>query len=393
MSDALITVPTYWTWKDGKAHVGDVPYDHPTPLNQEGTLARLLESLRTIDGPEFKVVIITAVTDLSLGKLAEIRVEEIIDPFKDSFPIVQFAGSDLALLQELLARLGFQQKLVSLQGYGNVRNIQLIVAQAMGAEVVVGLDDDEVIADRDYLKKAVEFAGKTWKGKSVDGVAGFYLDSHGRTKVREKSGETEAENVFRRKAAIMNAATEAVERHHGRLVETSFVYGGNMVIHRRMFEEIPFDPYIPRGEDIDYLINGRLKGYHFFFDKELAITHLPPPAGPHLREDIVRFIYEREKLRMARGQPGLKEVLPESLDPYPGAFLGEDLEEQAREVLRECEWPEEIVEEAAQFAREMVPRYFELYNDWPHLMESVREASMLQEMLAQKFERRKPKWS
>jgi len=338
-------------------------------------------------------LIITATTNPQLEGTAEARVEEIIAPFKASFPVAQFATSDLAILRERLAQLGFQREMVGLRGYGNVRNLQLIVAQTMGTEVVVGLDDDEVVADRDYLKKAVEFAGKTWNGKSVDGAAGFYLDSQGHSKVCEQSGGTEPKNVFLRKAAIMNAATEAIEKKPGRLVETNFVYGGNMVIHRRMFAKIPFDPYIPRGEDIDYLINGRLRGYRFFFDKELAIVHLPPPAGSHLQENIVRFVYEREKLKMARQEPGLEEVLPESLDPYPGAFLCEDLEEQAGEILRERGLPEEIVEEAAQFARKMVPRYFEFHNVWPHLMESIRDDSMLQETIIQKFERRKPRWS
>jgi len=386
-----VTVPTYWTWEDGRVRPGDVVYDHPTPLGQEGTLARLLESLRIVKGPEFSVLIITATTDPKLEEAAEAKVEEIIAPFKGSFPIAQFAASELALLRERLARLGFQaadaadlqQELVSLQGYGNVRNLQLIGAYLLGSQVIVGLDDDEVITDEDYLRKATEFIGREHEGEFVGGVGGFYLDSKGSNKL--PADERASSNIFRRKGAIMNAAIEALEEEPGRLVETPFVLGGNMVLHRRLVEQVPFDPYITRGEDIDYLINARMAGYRFFLDKELSVVHLPPPAGSHLREDVIRFIYEREKLRLARYQPGLEAVPPGSLDPYPGIFLGDDLEEQAREALREQGLPEAIVDDAKRYAQEMAPRYFELYRRWPHLMRALEGDELLKSRLVRKM--------
>lgn len=48
-----------------------------------------------------------------------------------------------------------------------------------------------------------------------------------------------------------------------RLKATPFVFGGNMVIHRNLFTVVPFDQNVRRGEDIDFLINARMLGFHF----------------------------------------------------------------------------------------------------------------------------------
>ncbi|MCL0078997.1 hypothetical protein M1O56_04970, partial [Dehalococcoidia bacterium] len=370
----------------GEPRPGDAIYDHPTPLSQEGTLARLLDSLKVIEEPKFKVLVITAATNPQLEEVAEAKVDEILASFRASFPIAQFAAGDLVILRKRLAELGLQGEMVSLRGYGNVRNAQLIASQAIGSQIIVGLDDDEIVIDKNYLQKATEFIGKDHKRGFVGGVAGFYLDSEGRNKVPVKDVGAPEGNPFYHKSAIMNAAIEVLEEKPDRLAETSFVFGGNMAIHRRIFEEISFDPYITRGEDIDYLINARLGGYHFFLDKELAIVHLPPPVSSHLQEDIIRFIYEKEKLAIAKQEPGLTLVSPESLDPYPGAFLRDGIEEHALEALRERELPKRIVDDAMSYAREAVPRYFEFRAKWPHLMEMLREDKVLQRRMTQKFE-------
>ena len=124
----------------------------------------------------------------------------------------------------------------------------------------------------------------------------------------------------------MNEAFGIIERAP-RLKPTPFAFGGNMVIHRSLFEKIPFDPMVPRGEDIDYLMNARFFGHEFLLDNELWIRHLPPPkCSPpwyQIRMDIVRFARERAKLESQHdGWAG--HLSPEDLDPYPGRFLKDD---------------------------------------------------------------------
>jgi len=171
-------------------------------------------------------------------------------------------------------------------------------------------------------------------------------------------------NIFLDKPAVMNAATRLVMGQEAALVESPVAYGGDMVFHRELFTRVSFDPWITRGEDIDYLINARFQGHSFWFDKELLITHLPPAAyqsSPYtkLSEDVIRFIYEHEKLRQANADPA-------QFDPYPGRFLRDDVEAQALAALQQAATaagvarlgsPEEIVAQARRRAQEAPPRY------------------------------------
>jgi hypothetical protein len=119
-----------------------------------------------------------------------------------------------------------------------------------------------------------------------------------------------------------------------RLKKAPFVFGGNMIIHRNLFTKIPFDPNVPRGEDIDFLMNAKIFGFDFFLDNTLTIKHLPPPkthpTWRQIREDIYRFIFERAKINNQKDIAGTTKVYAEDFDPYPGCFLKDDLEEKIR---------------------------------------------------------------
>ena len=66
-----------------------------------------------------------------------------------------------------------------------------------------------------------------------------------------------------------------------------------MILHRELFECVPFDPLVTRGEDVDYLINSRMFGFSFFLDNTLSIKHLPQPKShpqwKRLREDCLLY--------------------------------------------------------------------------------------------------------
>ena len=130
----------------------------------------------------------------------------------------------------------------------------------------------------------------------------------------------------------MNRAFKAVIGTEPRLQETPFVFGGNLVVHRDLFTQVPFDPAITRGEDIDFLMNARMFGYTFYLDNQLSIKHDAPkkshPKWKQVREDICRFVFEKAKLDAQEDVPGMSKVRAEDLDPYPGEFLKEDLQER-----------------------------------------------------------------
>ena len=105
-----------------------------------------------------------------------------------------------------------------------------------------------------------------------------------------------------------------------------------MILHRELFECVPFDPLVTRGEDVDYLINSRIFGFSFFLDNTLSIKHLPQPKShpqwKRLREDIYRFVYQAPKMQSQHKTGNLVHVSPEDFDPYPGEFLKPDLDEK-----------------------------------------------------------------
>jgi len=186
----------------------------------------------------------------------------------------------------------------------------------------------------------------------------------------------------------MNEAFNRIIGREPRLKETPFVFGGNMVVHREIFRMIPFDPQVTRGEDIDYLINMRMNGCKFFLDNTLAIKHLPPPK-PHptwklLREDIYRFVRERGKLRSQEPRDDMVTVFAEDLDPYPGAFLKDDLEEKVADACRiladtyrsegaekdeiETIFNIEIAEREAAEKEDSFQQFMELQEKWREMM-------------------------
>ena len=120
----------------------------------------------------------------------------------------------------------------------------------------------------------------------------------------------------------------------------------------------------------------------------LHIVHKPPheyDTHPYakLAEDVRRFLYEREKVRMARAQGRATRAEVERLvrSPYPGRFLAEDVEEHALAALRALAdeeatrlWgtPETIVEEARERARTLAPHYTAFAGAWPTLISNLQ---------------------
>ena len=88
--EPVVIIPTFWTRPQPKrgrtapTPIDDLTtvYDHPTPIDSDGTLPQCLESLRKVEGLG-RVVIIVATTDESIEHRAEDKVREIVDDFPD----------------------------------------------------------------------------------------------------------------------------------------------------------------------------------------------------------------------------------------------------------------------------------------------------------------------
>ena len=333
-----MVIPSYWAREHALGtRETDAIYDHPTPLDEEGTLKRTLESLGILEDKDFSLVVIAVANAEDIAERVEDKVSAIISSVPSDVPTYLFSHSHLSHVHKTLKQADGECfcTLLSLRGYSNIRNLCLFLPHVLSSDSAVLIDDDEIFEDPTFIHKAREFIGQTLDDEFIGAVAGYYLQPDGEWRVKHRKSEW---MKYWDKIDRMNEAFEQIIGRSPRLKETPFVFGGNMIVHREIFTRIPFDPNVTRGEDIDFLINMRMFGHKFFLDNTLSIKHLPPPKShstwKQLREDIYRFVFERAKLRdQDTTVEGMVSVSAEELSPYPGAFLKDDLEEK---IARAC---------------------------------------------------------
>lgn len=331
---ATMVIPSYWGRKsDVGWREGDAVYDHPTPLDKEGTLLRAIQSISILKDKDFQLVIIAVATAEDIQEEVEKIISDIIKSATSNMgiDILLFSHSHLGKIHHLLKSKGKEEyiDLLKLRGYSNIRNLCMFIPHILGSDIAVLIDDDEIFEDPEFMTKAREFVGDKIDGKTVYAKAGFYLQVDGDYRVKKEFQPwMEHWDQYKR----MNEAFDKIIGTQPRMKETPFVFGGNMIIHRNLFITIPFDPHARRGEDIDFLINVRMFGFSFFLDNKLSIKHLPPPkthpTWMRLREDIYRFIYQRAKIINQKDIEVMTRIKTEDFDPYPGYFFRDDLEEK-----------------------------------------------------------------
>jgi len=329
----VVLIPTYWSrGKDDSWREGDAVYDHPTPIDEDGTLERTLDSMNKLKYKDFKLVLLICPTAPEVAEEAEKRVVNIVKRADLKAETYIFTISDLARISAIIYEKDAHHRtasLLTMAGYANVRNMCLLCADILAADAAILIDDDEVFEKADFIERSVEFLGKRIYGDVVYGMAGYYVNKHDQyyDDVKYESWMTYWDR-FGAKAAAFDEIIGCPPR----VKRTPFAFGGAMVLHRDLFQSVPFDPQITRGEDIDYLINSRMYGFSFFLDNTLSIKHLPVPKKhpqwKRIREDIVRFVYERAKISSQYKTGNMVMVTPEDFDPYPGQFLRDDLDEK-----------------------------------------------------------------
>jgi hypothetical protein len=323
-------IPSYWCRKKSEdwRETDDV-YDHPTPLDKTGTLGRVLKSLSILESKDFNLVVLGISTAQDIQEEVESKISSIIKEGTTKVKTIFFSYSHLGKIHKHLTNRG-QEKfipLLQLSGYSNARNLCLFSAHILGSEAAVLIDDDEIFEDPKFMEKALEFMGKKIQGDKVLAVAGYYINPDNDFFINK---EIPPWMTYWNKIDCMNRAFKEIIGKPPRIKETPFVFGGNMVVHRDLFTYVPFDPSVTRGEDIDYLINARMFGFKFYLDNELSIKHdAPPKTHPtwrKIREDVLRFVFEKSKLDAQEPTPGMRTIRAEDLDPFPGEFLREDLQ-------------------------------------------------------------------
>lgn len=343
-------------------------------------ITRTLNSLLKLPSAEFRVIIFNAKEPLD--EKVNHDINKIVNRFSEFFEIMQVTTLDLEHLQAFLIERGFNEmiKNINFNGYSNMRNVMLMVAHILKSKIVLMIDDDEIVEYKDFLKKATEFIGQKYKKRILLGKVGYYVYNGKGYKLTQQSQKTRRLWL---KEAYINEVVKKSINSGTRLNETLMAFGGIMVFHRNLYKKIPFDPSIVRGEDTDYLINAKQFGFTFVLDNKLKIKHCPQKKHieywEKLRQDIYRFIYEKEKLKY------FNKIEISSLEPYPAVFLKDDLEYRA--VITSINYAERALKKKKFYLQKeyfknaklaftdakmkaviKAPKYFEFQKNWVKFM-------------------------
>ena len=393
MNPAII-IPTFHVPPQRKRReAAQALYDHPTALNESGDLARCLDSLQKVNG--LGQVIILVAAEEGIDEEAAAKVKAVTDAFPQMHTL-GIARPEAAIVHQRLEQLGVGDlsSEIGLSGYSAVRNLGIVVAHSLGFDAVVFIDDDEVVEDAEFLSKAMYGLGKlTKKGIPILAKSGYYINSEGT--YLSLSQNKWYNHFWQQGRAFNNWITKAMPGP--RLSRSNHICGGCLALHKEAYRRLSFDPWIMRGEDLDYLLNLRMYGSDVWFDNQWTLLHLPPRErheGHRFRRDIFRWIYEYYKIEFSRAQIDLLQIKPSSLEPYPGPFLEPGIVKRIKRTafLRSLARPDKkayrdaakvATGEATEYAQANCMKYFEFQYSWVEVMVQVENDRVLRQALIQ----------
>lgn len=359
-------------------------YDYTTPIDKPlPELEVCLSSLERVSGVLRVIVLVVAPKECE--DAARARVNSICRSHADLNPLV-IGAKEAAHVERAVARMAHHVagETVSLRGYGAIRNMGLAVAAVLGHDVVVFLDDDEVVTEPDFLTKAVWGLGSlTRQNLQVLAKSGFFIDKLGSPYAEPSSEWSEK---YWSKAADFNRVMERAQTSASRITRSNHLCGGCCALHAAAFSKVPFDPYITRGEDLDYVLNLRANGMDAWFDNEWYVEAQPPEemagAPSVFMQDVHRWLYEYRKLDAMNARRDLRTITPESLMPYPAPWLSAGVRRRVfRTALRRfITGPDRLAYlriltkgryEADKFARSASSRYLSFAMVWPTIVSAL----------------------
>jgi hypothetical protein len=334
MKDFTMVIPSYWGQCEGEMEGSEeIVFDHPTALDSTGTLGRLLDSLDIFDRIPGRIVIIAVPNMRKIAAEVEDKINQIITPYRKRYDICTLGQSSLNKIKQQLVFKGVSEKalaMINLDNYAAVRNVCSLAGVLDCSRYTIFIDDDEVFNDRYFLEKIDENMQRQYKHDTIEALTGYCIQHD--TYRLDVSKVPQWRRPYWNNAAAMNETFDLLIGQGERIKPSPFALGGIMTLALDVLKKVPFDPQITRGEDMDFLLNLRIHGKKFYLDRELAVEHLQPASTQKdwikMREDAVRFLYGRKKVT-DHDQLSLSE-----LQPYPGMFLGDDLDER---IIKSCE--------------------------------------------------------
>ena len=380
--NAAIVIPTYWAGEHAGAYVPGT-YDHSTELHSPTPeLDRCLASLEQV--ADVAPIVLLVVCPVSATVEVSRRVRQIVEAHP-TLSVTVVTNLEATQVMDRVGRIapGGTGECVSLRGYGAIRNMGLAVAAIMGRDVVIFLDDDEVVLRPDFMTKALYALGQETRTRlPILAKSGYFFDRSG-SPLADTSKAGICHKWWTKRLEFNRWMKRALSGT--RISRSNYVCGGLLALHARAFSRVPFDPFITRGEDLDYLFNMRLFGLDVWFDNEWAVKHLPPESeqrSPRFMQDVYRWYYERVKLAAANRRNDLNSVTAASLMPYPGPWISSQLDDRVRRTAlvralftREHKGYWQIWRhgrsDALRYARDNENSYLKFQSFWPSIMDGL----------------------
>ncbi len=218
-------------------------------------------------------------------------------------PFVEFAES---LSKIFLFRASFSAILSQSFGpYSTARNLGIYCAcRAFNPEKIVFLDDDCYLKTPERLMAALQLVGRKIDGKELVAISGLYEDLSLYMQKRRHYEELTPTSILTGMNSFLKRSF--LTNQEQRLALTPYhTLGGALILSKKVFLSLPFDPFVPRGEDHAYCVDLKDRyGRDFAFardnlfvvqhDKKLETSRTPQEINA-LR-DIFRFVYLRFKV-------------------------------------------------------------------------------------------------
>jgi glycosyltransferase involved in cell wall biosynthesis len=214
-------------------------------------------------------------------------------------PFLEFAES---LTKMTLFRRSYLSLLSrSFAPYSVSRNLGVYRAcRVFRPQTIVFLDDDCYVARPDNFRSALQPVGEGASEKKIVAVSGLYQD------LSVSNSEGTLPYMKPRPTLILSGMHSFLKRsflkeQQQRLTLMPYhMLGGVLILDRRVFLSLPFDPFVPRGEDHAYCIDLKARfGRDFAIvrDNEFVVNHYPDSRNcwtdrdRNALRDIFRFIY------------------------------------------------------------------------------------------------------
>ncbi|MFP3984854.1 MAG: glycosyltransferase family 2 protein [Candidatus Bathyarchaeia archaeon] len=188
--------------------------------------------------------------------------------------------------------------------YSAARNLGICCAvKFFKPESIFFLDDDCVILHPTKMKSQIQLIGAKLNRKNIVAVAGLYRDisdySHFEQRIFEKFLRIlRGMDVFLRKCFAVGKERFVIMPLH--------ILGGVLLLDKRAFYVLPFDPYVARGEDHAYALDLKafldkneiaIRDNHFIVGHQKEEVPSPKHMEMNVLRDIFRFVYIHRKAR------------------------------------------------------------------------------------------------